>query len=172
MTIEKNKVVSVSYALTARKGLSLEETQVEKTDSANPFTFLFGVGKLLPDFEKNLSGKKAGDKFDFFITASNGYGIRNEKYVMNIPIDSFKDESGTLNLNEIRVGNTLHMNDNHGNQLQGEVKEVTAAHVKMDFNHPLADHELHFKGEVLNVRPATAEEISHGHVHGPGGHHH
>lgn len=172
MTIEKNKVVSVSYALTARKGLSLEEMQVEKTDAAHPFTFLFGMGQLLPEFEKNLSGKKSGDKFDFFIPAANGYGIRNEKYVMDLPIDSFKDENGVLNLNEIRVGNVLHMSDHNGNHLQGEVKEVTAVHVKMDFNHPLADHELHFKGEVLEVRAATADEIAHGHVHGPGGHHH
>ena len=156
----------------ARKGLTLEETQVEKTDAAHPFTFLFGVGQLLPDFEKNLSGKKAGDKFDFFISAANGYGIRNEKYVMDIPIDSFKDEKGNINLNELRLGNTLHMSDQHGNQLQGIVKEFTPAYVKMDFNHPLADHELHFTGEVLDVRVASVEEISHGHVHGPGGHHH
>jgi FKBP-type peptidyl-prolyl cis-trans isomerase SlyD len=64
------------------------------------------------------------------------------------------------------------MSDEHGNHLQGEVKEVTANHVKMDFNHPLADHELHFKGEILDVRSAAPDEISHGHVHGPGGHHH
>ena len=91
---------------------------------------------------------------------------------MNIPIDSFKSPEGILDLNEIRLDNTLAMSDNQGNQLQGKILEVTAIHVRMDFNHPLADHELHFIGEVINVRPATAEEISHGHVHGPGGHHH
>lgn len=92
--------------------------------------------------------------------------------MLNIPIDTFKDENGTVNVNEVRVGNTLHMSDSHGNQLQGEVKEVTAVHVKMDFNHPLADYELHFVGEVLGIRSATAEEITHGHVHGQGGRHH
>ena len=172
MTIDKNKAVSLSYTLTARKGLSLEEKQIEKPDSTHPFVFLFGAGQMLPDFEKNLVGKKSGDKFDFYISAEKGYGIKNDKYVMNIPIDSFKSPDGTLDLNEIRIGNTLLMSDEKGNQLQGKILEVTAIHVRMDFNHPLAGHELHFTGEVYNVRSATAEEISHGHVHGPGGHHH
>ena len=69
MTIDKNKAVSLSYTLTARKGLSLEEKQIEKIDSTHPFVFLFGAGQILPDFEKNLAGKKSGDKFDFFISA-------------------------------------------------------------------------------------------------------
>lgn len=172
MNITKNSVVSLSYTLKSRTGLSLEEKQVEQTTADRPFVFIFGAGMLLPDFEKNLSGKKAGDKFDFILAADKAYGVKNDKYVMNIPIDSFKSPDGTLDLNEIKVSNILTMNDNQGNQLQGTILEVTAVHVRMDFNHPLAGHELHFIGEVLNVRPATAEEISHGHVHGPGGHHH
>ena len=172
MIIGKNSVVSVGYTLKTRTGLSLVENQVEKTDASNPLVFLFGSGMLLPDFENNLRGKKLGDTFDFFIAAEKGYGVKDEKYVISIPIDSFKSPDGTLDLNEIRVGNTLAMSDNQGNQLQGKILEITAAQVKMDFNHPLAGHELHFTGEVLNVRLATADEISHGHVHGEGGHHH
>ena len=172
MLIDKNSVVTLSYTLTTRTGLSLEEKQVEKTDSSRPFVFIFGAGMLLPDFEKNLHGKKAGDKFDFFLSAEKGYGVKNDKYVMNLPIDSFKSPDGTLDLNEIRTGNTLAMSDQDGNQLQGTILEVTAVQVRMDFNHPLAGHELHFVGEVMNVRHATSEELAHGHVHGPGGHHH
>ena len=172
MTIDKNSVVTLGYTLNTRTGLSLEEKLAEKTDAAHPFVFIFGAGMLLPDFEKAIKGKKSGDKFDFFIAADKGYGLKNDKYVMNIPIDSFKSPDGTLDLNEIRLGNTLSMSDNQGNQLQGKILEVTAVHVRMDFNHPLAGHELHFTGEVIGVRPATAEELSHGHVHGPGGHHH
>ena len=172
MNIVKNSVVSLGYTLKTRTGLSLEEKQVENTTADRPFVFIYGAGMLLPDFEKNLNGKRAGDKFDFIIPAASGYGVKNDKYVMNIPIDSFKSKDGTLDLNEVKVGNILTMNDNQGNQLQGTILEVTAVHVRMDFNHLLAGHELHFTGEVLNVRSATAEEISHGHVHGPGGHHH
>ena len=172
MTIDKNSVVTLGYTLKTRTGLSLEEKQVEQTTADRPFVFIYGAGMLLPDFENNLRGKKSGHKFDFFIAAEKGYGMKNDKYVMNIPIDSFKSPDGTLDLNEIRPGNTLNMSDDKGNQLQGKILEVTAVHVRMDFNHPLAGHELHFTGEVLNIRTATAEELSHGHVHGPGGHHH
>jgi FKBP-type peptidyl-prolyl cis-trans isomerase SlyD len=172
MNIAKNSVVSLGYTLKVRTSASPEERQVEQTTAERPFVFIYGAGMLLPDFEKNLSGKKAGDKFNFFIAAANGYGVKNDKYVMNIPIDSFKSPDGTLDLNEIKVSNILTMNDEKGNQLQGTILEVTAVHVRMDFNHPLAGHELHFTGEVLEVRNATEEELSHGHVHGPGGHHH
>jgi len=172
MTIEKNKVITLGYTLKTRTGLSLEEKQVEQTTAERPFVFIYGAGMLLPDFEKNLRGKKSGDAFDFLIAAEKGYGVKNDKHIMNVPIDSFKNPDGTLDLNEIRMGNMLTMNDDQGNQLQGKILEVTAVHVRMDFNHPLAGHELHFRGEVLDVRLATTEEISHGHVHGPGGHHH
>jgi len=172
MIIGKNSVVTLGYTLMTRTGLSLEEKQVEKTDESHPFVFIYGAGMLLPDFENNIHGKKSGDKFDFYISAEKGYGLKNEKYVMNVPIDSFKSPEGILDLNEVRTGNTLAMSDNHGNQLQGKILEVTAVHVRMDFNHPLAGHELHFTGKIMQVRPATAEELSHGHVHGPGGHHH
>jgi FKBP-type peptidyl-prolyl cis-trans isomerase SlyD len=172
MNIAKNSVVALSYTLKVRTNASPKERHVEETTPERPFVFIYGAGMLLPDFEKNLTSKKARDKFNFFIAAENGYGIQNDKYVMNIPIDSFKNAEGTLDLNEIKVGHILTMNDDKGNQMQGTILEVTAEHVRMDFNHPLAGHELHFTGEVLDVRAATEEEISHGHVHGPGGHQH
>jgi FKBP-type peptidyl-prolyl cis-trans isomerase SlyD len=172
MNIAKNSVVSLSYILKVRTNLSPKERHVEETTADRPFVFIYGAGMLLPDFEKNLTSKRTGDTFNFFIAAENGYGIKKEEYILNIPIDSFKSPEGILDLNEIKAGNMLTMNDDKGNQMQGTVMEVTADHVTMDFNHPLAGHELHFTGKVLDVRIATEEEISHGHVHGPGGHTH
>lgn len=168
MTIENNKVVSVNY------NLSIKGTgeQVEQTSKENPFVFIFGTGGLLPDFESNLNGKKATDTFDFFIDAANGYGVRDEQHVVMIPIDAFVGEDGKLDEENVKVGVTLPMVDNEGNRLHGNVMEITAEYVKMDFNHPLAGQDLHFKGEVLEVRAATEEELAHGHVHGPHGHHH
>lgn len=168
MKIEKNAVVSVNY------NLSLKGTgeQVEQTSKEHPFVFLFGAGNLLPDFENNLANKQAGDTFDFFIDAANGYGLRDEQHVVMIPIEAFQGEDGKLDEENVKVGVTLPMVDNEGNRLYGQVLEISTEHVKMDFNHPLAGADLHFKGEVLEVRSATAEEIAHGHVHGPGGHHH
>ena len=168
MTIEKNTVVSVNY------NLSLKETgeQVEQTSKEQPFVFLFGTGGLLEDFETNLRGKRSGDVFDFFIDHKRGYGMRDEQHIVMIPINAFLGEDGKLDKENVKIGVTLPMVDNDGNRLYGNVIEITAEYVKMDFNHPLAGKDLHFKGEVLEVRTATEEELAHGHVHGPHGHHH
>jgi FKBP-type peptidyl-prolyl cis-trans isomerase SlyD len=172
MIVENKKVVSVNYHLTVKDEKNGGETLVEKTDAANPFVFLYGAGGLLEDFENNLKGKKVGDSFDFYITAENGYGERNDDHVVNIPIEAFKGEDGELDKEMVTPGNVLPMVDKDGNRLQGTVQEVTDTFVRMDFNHPLAGQELHFKGEVVEVREATEDELSHGHAHGPGGHHH
>lgn len=172
MFAEKNKVVSVKYTLLTPHKITDEETIVEKTDDSNPLVWLFDSGMMIPDFEKNIKGKKAGDTFDFRIKAADGYGEYNPEYVVSIPMDAFKDKDGKVNNDILKVGNTIPMQDDRGNHLQGTVLEVSLPNVKMDFNHPMAGKDLHFLGEVVSVREATNDEISHGHVHGPGGHHH
>lgn len=168
MTIEQNKVVSVNYTL---KNKNTGE-QVEQTSVEHPFVFIYGTGGLLPDFESNLNGKKVGDKFDFFIDAAKGYGTRQEDHVVMIPVNAFQDEDGKLDDENVKVGVTLPMVDNEGNRMYGQVLEINEEFVKMDFNHPLAGQDLHFAGEVLDIRPATEDELAHGHVHGEHGHHH
>jgi len=172
MIIEKNKVVSVNYSLTVYETEGGAETLVEETSIENPFVFLYGNGDLLEDFETALNSKTKGDKFDFRINCERGYGVVHHDHIVNVPIEAFKDEEGNMDDEMVAVGNTLPMHDQEGNRMQGLVVEMTDTFVKMDFNHPLAGKHLHFTGEVIEVRPATLEELSHGHVHGPGGHHH
>ena len=168
MKIEKNTVVSVNYLLTKQDtGETIEETSKEQ-----PFVFLFGNGGLLEDFESNLHNKVAGDTFDFDIDHQRGYGVRNEEFVTKVPNEAFQNDKGEFDSEHVVVGATLPMVDNNGEQLFGIVVELGDTHVQMDFNHPLAGQDLHFKGEVLEVRAATEEELAHGHVHGPGGHEH
>ena len=170
MKIGKNAVVSVDYHLTSSIG-GEPENLVEQTSVEHPFVFLFGSGSLLPDFEKNMIGKSAGEPFDFKITAESGYGLVQQDYIVKIDKSAFMVD-GIFDSERVKVGNELEMNDADGNILVGLVMEITDAHVTMDFNHPLAGHDLHFQGKILEVREATADEISHGHVHGPGGHQH
>lgn len=170
MTITPNKVVSVNYHLSASKNNEPEQL-IEQTSKEQPFVFLFGVGQLLPDFEKNLLNKKAGDAFDFKIDAASGYGLAEEEMIVRINREAFFVD-GKFDDERVRVGEDLAMNDADGNQLMGTVIDVNDTHVTMDFNHPLAGHNLHFSGEVLEVREATQDELAHGHVHGPHGHHH
>ncbi|MDI9339640.1 MAG: FKBP-type peptidyl-prolyl cis-trans isomerase [Sediminibacterium sp.] len=170
MKITEDMVVSVNYHLTASINGGTEEL-VEQTSIEQPFVFLCGFGAVLPQFEENLSGKEKGHPFDFKIDAANAYGAVEADYVVNISKQAFEID-GKFDEERIRVGEDIPMNDAEGNQLLGKVVEVSDAHVRMDFNHPLAGHDLHFVGEVLDVRPATQEELDHGHVHGVGGHHH
>ncbi len=170
MTISNNKVVAVNYHLSANVEQEAPEL-IEQTTKETPFVFIFGSGQLLPDFEKNLLDKKVGDKFDFAVLPKNGYGISDAEMVTKIPKEAFHVD-GIFDAERVIEGEELMMNDAEGNELMGFVSEIGDDYVIMDFNHPLADHHLHFVGEVLSIREATAEELDHGHVHGAGGHHH
>lgn len=168
MTIQKNSVVSVTYELhtndTQQKNIF-----IEKADKENPLTFLFGTGGMIVGFEKNLNGLKTGDQFDFHIPSAEAYGVYDLQAVVQLPKEIFKTE-GMIDKEILQVGNIVPMADNEGNRMEGKVLEVEETKVKMDFNHPLAGKDLHFKGEVIAVRDATKEEMAHGHVHD--GHHH
>lgn len=168
MIIDNQVVVTLSYKLTNRStGEKIEETSPE-----HPLVFLYGTQSMIPDFEANLKGKKSGDAFDFGIDSANAYGETSEEKVVNIPINVFHNEEGKIDEQIIKVGAMLPMSDNQGNHLTGTIRAMSAEDITMDFNHPLAGVDLHFAGEIIEVREATSEEIDHGHVHGPGGHHH
>jgi FKBP-type peptidyl-prolyl cis-trans isomerase SlyD len=170
MTISGDTAVSVNYYLTANKGDAPEEL-IEETSIEQPFVFLYGFGNVLPDFETALNGKQKGDKFDIRINAKNGYGLYEKEYVVKIDKAAFEID-GKFDDVRVKVGEELEMTDADGNPLTGKVLSISNDGVEMDFNHPLAGYDLHFIGEVLEVRAASQEELDHGHVHGSHGHHH
>lgn len=163
MKIEPQHVVSLTYNLYVDQDGT--ENLVEKTTEEQPLTFLFGAGQMLPRFEENLSTLSTGDAFDFRLPAADAYGEYDEEAVTNLPKDMFAGQD----LPE--VGSILPLQDNQGNRFQGQVVSVVEDAVIVDLNHPMAGQELHFTGNILNVRPATPEELSHGHAHGADGHH-
>ncbi|AKQ45434.1 peptidylprolyl isomerase [Rufibacter radiotolerans] len=170
MKIEENKVVSLTYELrvTDEEG---EATLVETADEENPMVFLFGVSGLPEKFEEELEGKSAGESFKFTVSAEDGYGDLDESAIVPVPKNVFEVD-GKIDEEMVQVGNYIPMSDNEGNHMQGRIVGVEPDHVLMDFNHPLAGMDMHFEGKIVSVREATQEEISHGHVHGEGGHHH
>ena len=168
MVIEANKVVSVHYTLTEG---TADGQLVESTNGREPLVFIYGVGMMIPDFERNLAGMKAGDKFAFGIPAANAYGEYDETALVEVPKSIFED-NGKIPDGLLEVGNMLPLQDQDGNRLNGMVAWVGLDKVKLDFNHPMAGVDLFFTGHVESLRDADPEELSHGHVHGPGGHHH
>jgi FKBP-type peptidyl-prolyl cis-trans isomerase SlyD len=161
MIIEKGKVVSVLYELTVADG---SEELIEKVTANQPLEYLQGHGNLLPQFEANLEGLKTGDNFDFVLNSDDAYGQVSNEAIVDIPISVFEID-GKIDDELLTIGNIVPMMDNQGNRFNGKVLSVSLESVKMDFNHPLAGMDLHFKGEILNIREATPEELQHGHIH-------
>ncbi|GAB3907717.1 FKBP-type peptidyl-prolyl cis-trans isomerase [Mucilaginibacter boryungensis] len=165
MKIEPQHVVSLTYDLYVNNEQGTEDL-VESATLEQPLTFLFGAGQMLPKFEENLDALSTGDAYDFRLSAEDAYGEYNDEAVANLPKEMFQGQD----LPEI--GSVLPLQDNQGNHFQGQVVSIAEDSVIVDLNHPMAGQALHFKGNIVNVRPATPEELSHGHAHGPDGHHH
>lgn len=165
MIAEKNNIVSIVYEL--RSG-SQEGEVVEALTPENPLTFLFGTGGLLPKFEENLSGLTSGDNFEFLLNTEDAYGPVVESAVVDVPKSIFEVD-GKVDENLLKVGNMVPMMDAEGRRMNGKILTIDEEAVQMDFNHPMAGNDLFFKGQVSEVREATEEELTHGHVHGEGG---
>lgn len=163
MKIAKNTIPSVSYVLT------VDGEVVDQAKKETPLSFIFGVGGMIPGFEKNLNGLETGDSYDFKLLPDEAYGEYNQNAVVDLPVNTFMAD-GKLQEELLVVGKVIPMQDQNGNPLNGTVVQVGDEVVKMDFNHMLAGKDLHFKGEVIDIRDATTEELEHGHVHGPDGH--
>lgn len=163
MEITDNKVVTLDYALTVN-GEKIDES------GDQPLTYLHGHRNMIPGFEKNLVGLTAGSDYEFDVAPAEGYGEMNEEAVMDLDKSIFLVD-GVMSP-QVFEGARLRLNDQNGNPFEGVVVNISDDKVKMDFNHPLAGQTLHFTGKIIEIRDASDEEISHGHVHGPGGHAH
>ena len=168
MQITKNTVVSLSYVL---KRDDANGEIIEETKAGDPLVFLYGNGQMLPKFEEYLSTLSAGDTFEFTLTSDDAYGEMDPDAIIDLEKSIFTVD-GKTDDEMLSIGNVIPMRDDQDHMLQGIVVSVTDDLVRMDFNHPMAGNMLHFKGSVIEVRPATDEELSHGHAHGAGGHHH
>lgn len=158
MTISDKKFVAVSYKLYV--GEKNEEPELmEEATQEHPLKFTFGLGMMLEKFEENLTGLKAGDKFDFVIQPEDAYGEYEDENILKLDKSIFEVD-GKLDSEVVFAGNVVPMMDNSGNRLHGTVVEIIDDKVTMDFNHPLAGETLHFIGDVLEVRDATEEEIA------------
>jgi FKBP-type peptidyl-prolyl cis-trans isomerase SlyD len=165
MKIEKHTVPSVTYTLV------VDGEVVDMAEKENPLSFIHGIGMMVPGFEKNLEGMASGDKYEFTLQPEEAYGPYDDSAVVDLPIATFKVD-GEIKKDLLNIGQVVPMQDQNGNPLNGTILEVSDASVKMDFNHTLAGKELNFTGEILEVRKATPDELDHGHIHGPDGHHH
>lgn len=160
MQIANNKVVSIHYKLTNDDGDILDSSEGQE-----PLAYLHGLGNIIPGLENALSGRALGDKFSVTVAPADGYGERDNEMVQSVPKSAFQG------VDQIHPGMQFQAQSPEGMQLV-TVIDVDGDEVILDGNHPMAGITLTFDVEVTEIRDATAEELEHGHVHGPGGHHH
>jgi FKBP-type peptidyl-prolyl cis-trans isomerase SlyD len=160
MKIAHEKVVSIHYTLTNKEG-----TVLDSSSGSDPLAYLHGFGNIIPGLENALEGKQKGEKLAVTVEPEQGYGARDEQLVQAVPRSAFKG------VEELAPGMQFQAQGPQGARLV-VVTQVAQDVVTVDANHPLAGQTLHFDVEVSEVRDATAEELEHGHVHGPHGHQH
>lgn len=160
MEVSKNCVVVFHYHLSKVGGDELETSR-----SGDPIAYLHGHKGIIAGLEEALTGRSAGDIFTIDIPAAKAYGERREDSQQRVPIKHI------LNKGRLRPGMSVKINTSQGARDVTIIK-VGKFNVDVDTNHPFAGQDLSFDVEIVEVRQATAEELSHGHAHGPGGHHH
>ena len=152
MQIENNVVVAIDYTLTNEAG-----EVVDSSTDRGPLDYIHGRGNLIPGLEAQLLGKVAGDKFIAVVKPEDGYGMKREELINEVPRVNFPEGV------EIQIGMEFQAQGPAGVQM---IKVVAVADdmVTIDANHPLADVTLSFDVNVISVREATEAELTAGNL--------
>jgi len=161
--ISKGKVVSLAYLLTNDKG-----EELDRAEKGTPFHYLHGARQIIRGLESAIETMKIGDKKKVTVSPTEGYGELDPKLKMSLDRSNFPKD---VELEEgMQFEANLSDDDDDGRVFT--IESVQGDKVNVNGNHPLAGMTLHFDVEVLGVREATKEELTHNHAHGPNGHGH
>lgn len=151
--VEDDVVVSMDYAL------KVEGELVDFSEESGPVHFLQGHGEIIPGLEREIYGMGIGDSKEVVVTPEDAYGQIDPDEIEEVSIFDFPREI------ELAPGVELELKDEEGHTEIARIVDVGEFDVTLDFNHPLAGKELHFEVTITDLRPATEEELDHGHVH-------
>jgi FKBP-type peptidyl-prolyl cis-trans isomerase SlyD len=155
----KARVISFHYTLTNQAGQVLDSSKGEE-----PMHYLEGSETLIPGLVPVLAAMKAGESKAVDVGPDQAYGARDEKLEVSVPREQVPKK-------DVKVGDHFQVSLDDEERIV-LVSKVSDTEVTLDGNHPLAGQTLHFDLQVMEIRDATEEEVTHGHAHGPGGHHH
>lgn len=158
---QNKRVITFHYTLTDKAGEVIDTSR-----DSEPFLFLEGSGQIIPGLEKSLSLLNVGDTRKIEVGAADAYGNHEQDLIVDIPKEKLPNEG------KVQVGDQFQATGPNDEMLLFRVIEVKDDSAVLDGNHPLAGQDLVFDVEVTAMRDATAEEMAHGHAHGPGGAHH
>jgi len=157
-TVTRDTVVSMNYTLTDASGNVLDASNGE------PMEYLQGYQNIIPGLETALEGLKAGDRKQVTVQPSDGYGQHNPDLIFAMPLSQFGGQTP-------QTGMMVQLQSPEG-EMMATIAKIENEQVILDANHPLAGQVLNFDVEIVGIRSASQEELSHGHPHGPDGHHH
>jgi FKBP-type peptidyl-prolyl cis-trans isomerase SlyD len=162
MNILANTVVTMTFELFDSEGTLLEAT-------SEPITYLHGGHSgMLPKLEEALNNKKAGDALSIDVEPADAFGDYDSSLVKIEPVERLPQEAEVGM--QFETYTATETDPDAG--VVYTITDIADGKAVLDGNHELAGQRLRFDCTVLDVRPATEEELQHGHVHGAGGHHH
>lgn len=161
MNIEENAVVTIAYTLKDDKG-----EVIDSSEQHGDLAYVHGHENIVPGLEQALTGKAEGEEVQASVAPEEGYGERQDQLVFEVPRERLPQDE------ELQLGMQFRAQSAEGQEMVVTLVDVGDEQVTLDANHPLAGQTLNFDVEVKEVREATAEELDHGHVHGPDGHEH
>ena len=154
------QVITFHYNLKDKSGKI-----IDSSDGGEPIAFLEGSGQIIKGLEKILITLNKGDKKEAEVPYQEGYGAYDQNLIYKIPRSKFPP-------GPVKVGDMFQISNKEGSSRVVTIVDLSETEATLDANHPLAGENLFFNIEIVDRRDATAEEISHGHAHGPGHDHH
>jgi FKBP-type peptidyl-prolyl cis-trans isomerase SlyD len=146
LAVEKDIVVTLDYSL---------EVNGSEIDNG-PIQYIQGHGNIIPGLENEVEGMALGEEKEVLVKAQDAYGEYDPELEVEVSLKSFPEDF------EIKLGEPMRLQDSQGHVFTGVAVAISDDYVKMNLNHPLAGKDLLFKTKVIDLRPATEDEISRG----------
>lgn len=156
MIIEEHAIVTLTYEV--RDG-GPQGPLLERMDANYPFVFMFGVGKMLPAWERRIFGLKSGMGFTFLLAPEDAYGLPSKEHILQMPKNLFYNEREQIEPGLLEKGQFVTLTDQNGRNVNAKILDWNDEDVTLDANHALAGKTLFFSGAILDVRAPRVEEL-------------
>jgi len=147
ITIGPGTVVTMHFKVLFKDGMV-----ADASEEGEPMTFTIGDGSLISGLEMAITGLKVGDKQSVEIDPLNAFGYSDPDNIHHLPRSEFAEEL------PVDPGTIISFSTPSGDEIPGMIKDVKDDVVTVDFNHPLAGHEIIFDVDIVDIQPPQVEQ--------------